>query len=206
MIRVLPLWKICPGAATQIYDKHDVKDHPFQFNKNLLVSATHGIVINTHTKHQGNGKISYDQDGGYAARALSINEDVRLVKCICESCIYLNRLVQYSLHVHHYFLLHAVGVTSHEDILEKLRSEEAKSNMTRDGVVSTEDHCDGNHSFIQEEGCAPSCIKFKYESDRIYIRMKFLLLLTSSLLSQHVYVSSNGRFSCIQWFTFFVGR
>ncbi len=137
-----PSKRLGQGAATQIYDKRDVKDHPFQFNKNLLVSATHGIVLNTHTKHQGNGKISYDQDGGYTVRALSINEDVRLVMCICESCIYLNRLVQYSLHidgqtinVHHYFLLHAVGVTSHEDILEKLRSEEAKSNMTRDGVV-----------------------------------------------------------------------
>jgi hypothetical protein len=145
---------ICPGMSNNHHVSRNNNKHSVQYNANHLMSPTHCIIIDT-------GKLSNDNDGIYAGRAIMIGNESRIIRRVHESrkCNKRNELVRYDIrlsnhtyqHQHHQFMLIyatecGIGHTSYEYIFSKLRSTKARLNMTRESV-NPDEHCDGDHCF-----------------------------------------------------------
>jgi hypothetical protein len=60
---------------------------PYSICQNLAISVTHSFIIDTDAKGQGNGRISNDDDGYYAARTL-ISMGRRSLFAVCTSVVH----------------------------------------------------------------------------------------------------------------------
>jgi hypothetical protein len=149
---------ICPGMSNENHGSRYNNKHSVPYNANILMSPTHCLIIDTNAAGQ-NTKLSNDNDGIYAGRAIMIGNERRIIRRVYEVriCSKQNGLVRYEVkfsrhtYQHHQFMLIyatecGIGHTSYEYIFSNLRSTRARSNMTRE-CVSSDEHCDGDHCF-----------------------------------------------------------
>jgi hypothetical protein len=62
---------ICPGMSNSHHGSRYNNEHSVPYNANHLMSPTHCIIIDTNASGQ-NTKLSNDNDGIYAGRAIMI--------------------------------------------------------------------------------------------------------------------------------------
>jgi hypothetical protein len=155
---------ICPGQSNNHHGSWYNNEHSVPYNANILMSPTHCIIIDTNASGQ-NTKLSNDNDGIYAGRAIMIGNESRIIRRVYESqrCSKpddkhsRSELVRYEVkfsrntYQHHQFMLIyatkcGIGHTSYEYIFSKLRSTRASSNMTEESV-NPDERCDNDHCF-----------------------------------------------------------
>ena len=154
---------ICPGMSTRHHGSQNNNEHSVPYNANHLMSSTHCIVIDMNASGQ-NARLSNNNDGIYAGRAIMIGNEHRIIRRVHENqkCSKSddkhnrNELVRYDVeldrtYAHHQFMLIyatecGIGHTSYEYIFSNLRSTTARSNMTRE-CVNLDERCDGDNCF-----------------------------------------------------------
>jgi hypothetical protein len=149
---------ICPGMSNCRHGSRNNNEHSVPYNANHLMSPTHCIIIDTNTSGQ-NAKLSNDNDGIYAGRAIMIGNESMIIRRVHDNrmCSKRDGLVRYEIRLsnhtyqHHQFMLIyatecGIGHTPYEYIFSNLRSTTARSNMTRE-CVNPDEHCDGDHCF-----------------------------------------------------------
>jgi hypothetical protein len=153
---------ICPGMSTSTrhHGSRNNNEHSVPYNANHLMSPTHCIIIDTNASGQ-NARLSNNNDGIYAGRAIMIGNESRIIRRVHENqkCSKRDGLVRYDVklsditHQHHQFMfIYAtecgIGHISYEYIfsISNLRSTTARSNMTRE-FVNPDEHCDGDNCF-----------------------------------------------------------
>ena len=155
---------ICPGMSNNHRGSRYNNKHSVPYIVNHLMSPTHCIIIDTNASRQ-NSRLSNDNDGIYASRAIMIGNERRIIRRIYEGqrCSKLDdkhnrsELVRYDVklsdrtYAHHQFMLIyatkcGIGHTSYEYIFNKLRSMRARLNMTRE-CVNPGEQWDGDHCF-----------------------------------------------------------
>jgi len=145
----------CPN---RLHGSQYNNEHSVPYNVNHLMSPTHCIIIDTNTSGQ-NAKLSNDNDGIYAGRAIMIGNKSRIIRRVHENrnCNNRDGLVRYEVkfsnhtYQHHQFMLIyatecGIGHTLYEYIFSNLRSTRARSNMTQK-CVNPDERCDGDHCF-----------------------------------------------------------
>ena len=75
---------ICPGLSNKYNGSQKNNKHSVPYNANLLMSPTHCIIIDTNASGQ-NSKLSNDNDGIYAGRAIMIGNESNHLTCLRES-------------------------------------------------------------------------------------------------------------------------
>jgi hypothetical protein len=152
---------ICPGMYNRHHGSRNNNEHSVPYNAKHLMSPTHCIIIDTNSSGQNsqNRRLSNDNDGIYAGRAIMIGNERRIICRVHENrkCSKGDGLVRYDVDLdyrtyqHHQFMLIyatecGIGHTLHESIFSKLRSTTARSNMTQE-CVNPDERCDGDHCF-----------------------------------------------------------
>jgi hypothetical protein len=154
----------CPGMSNSHHGSRYNNEHSVPNNVNHLMSPTHCIIIDTNASGQ-NAKLSNDNDGIYAGRAIMIGNESRIIRRVHENrnCSkpddkhnrselvgYEVRLSKHTNQHHQFMLIYAtkcgIGHTLYEYIFSNLRSTTARSNMTRE-CVNPDEQCDGDHCF-----------------------------------------------------------
>jgi hypothetical protein len=75
---------ICPGMSTRHHGSRNNNEHSVPYNVNHLMSPTHCIIIDTNASVQ-NTKLSNDNDGIYAGRAIMIGNESRIIRSVHEN-------------------------------------------------------------------------------------------------------------------------
>jgi hypothetical protein len=70
---------ICPGMSNRLHGSQYNNEHSVPYNVNHLMSPTHCIIIDTNAAGQ-NTKLSNDNDGIYAGRAIMIGNESRIIR------------------------------------------------------------------------------------------------------------------------------
>jgi len=89
---------ICPGISNFHHGGRNNNTHSVPYIKNLLVSPTHCIIIDTKAPGQTR-KISKDNDGIYAGIAIMIGNECRIICHVHENlkCNKSDELVRYDV-------------------------------------------------------------------------------------------------------------
>ena len=148
---------IGPGQSNNHHGSRYNNKHSIPYNVNYLMSPIQSIIIDRNSSGQ-NTKLSNDNDGIYAGRAIMIGNECRIIRRVYESCkcSKLDELVRYDVELdrtpyqHHQNMLNAtacgIGHTLYEYIFNNLLSTTARLNMTQE-CVNPDEHCNGDHCF-----------------------------------------------------------
>jgi hypothetical protein len=75
---------ICPGMSSRHHGSRNNNEHSVPYNANHLMSPTHHIIIDTNAYGQ-NSRLSNDNDGIYAGRAIMIGNKSRIIRRVHEN-------------------------------------------------------------------------------------------------------------------------
>ena len=80
------------------HDSRNNNEHSVRYNVNHLMSPTHCIIIGTNSSGQ-NTKLSNNNDGIYAGRAIMIGNEHMIIRCVHENrkCNKHDELVRYDV-------------------------------------------------------------------------------------------------------------
>jgi len=75
---------ICPGMSNRHHGSRNNNEHSVPYNANHTMSPTHCIIIDMNASGQ-NTKLSNDNDGIYAGRAIMIGNESRIIRRVREN-------------------------------------------------------------------------------------------------------------------------